>query len=221
MVTVTPSTTFDNVGELLSRLGNIPPERVRMKPAPGTANEQDVLAAKAAPQKRLCELIDGVLVEKAMGFAEAVLASFLLKRLGAFVDSRDLGFVVGADGMVKLWPGRVRIPDCAFYDWERLRGANSAKEPIPDLSPDLAVEVLSTSNTDAEMRLKRDDYFASGTRRVWEVDPRKRLVSVFSNAVTPDQVLGESEILLGDEALAGFELPLTELFAVLDRLGNL
>lgn len=45
MVAVTTTSTFDNVGELLQKLGGIPPDRVLMTPLPGTATEQDVLAA--------------------------------------------------------------------------------------------------------------------------------------------------------------------------------
>jgi hypothetical protein len=77
---VTATAPPETVADLLARLGGIPPERIRMQPPPGLATEADVLAALAAPRKRLCELIDGVLVEKAMGFTEAVLA-------GAMIDS--------------------------------------------------------------------------------------------------------------------------------------
>jgi hypothetical protein len=55
--------TIETVAELLEALGDIPPERIRMHPWPGTATENDVLAAHAR-DKRLCELVDGVLVEK-------------------------------------------------------------------------------------------------------------------------------------------------------------
>jgi hypothetical protein len=68
----------DNLAELLERLGHVPPERIRLQPPPGTATEADVLAALEAPRKRICELIDGVLVEKAAGYTEAVLTSYLI-----------------------------------------------------------------------------------------------------------------------------------------------
>ena len=61
------------LADLLANLGGIAPYRVRFPPAPGMATEQDVLAIYAR-EKRLCELVDGVLVEKAVGFRESCLA---------------------------------------------------------------------------------------------------------------------------------------------------
>ena len=151
----------ETVADLLDRLGGIPPERIRMQPPPGLATEADVLKALAAPRKRLCELIDGVLVEKAMGFTEAVLAGAILDYLREIVHAGNLGIVAGADGLVRLWEGRVRIPDVAFFSWDRLPERHMPTQPIPDISPDLAVEVLSAGNTPAEMRLKREDYFGA------------------------------------------------------------
>src|SRR5207244_2699767 len=97
------------LADLLERLGAIPPARVRFQPAPGTATEEDVIAA-GQRENRLCELVDGVLVEKAMGFREACLAGALLALLREFVVPRNLGLVSGADGMIRLFPGLVRIP---------------------------------------------------------------------------------------------------------------
>jgi hypothetical protein len=69
---------LETVADLLERLGDIPPQRVRMKPYPGTATEQDVIAAESAVDKRLYELIDGTLVEKPRGFFEARVGGVLL-----------------------------------------------------------------------------------------------------------------------------------------------
>ena len=92
-------------------------------------------------------------------------------------------------------------------------------EPIAGFAPNLAVEVLSRSNTKAEMARKRREYFEAGVRLVWEVDPRARTVAVYE---TPEQatVLDASATLDGGEMLPGFALPLIELFAELDRRGD-
>src|SRR5487761_519570 len=77
---------LETVADLLERLGDIPPHRVRMKPYPGTATEKDVIAAEAALDKRLCELVDGTLVEKPMGQYESRLAAVLIHLLETFLD---------------------------------------------------------------------------------------------------------------------------------------
>src|SRR5262245_35689449 len=99
-----------NLADLLKHLGSISPERVRMFPSPGPAVESDVTAIHDH-EDRLCELIDGVLVEKIMGHQEGFLAARLIRFLGPYVDEHDLGAVNGADGTVRLMPGLVRIPD--------------------------------------------------------------------------------------------------------------
>jgi Uma2 family endonuclease len=127
--------------------------------------------------------------------------------------------VTAPDGTIRLWAGRVRIPDVAFFSWDRMPGRRRPPEPIPTLAPDLAVEILSRSNTRAEMRLKRQDYFAVGVRLVWEVDPVARTVSVYTAVEPAALVLTEAATLDGGAVLPGFALPPRELFAELDRQG--
>jgi Uma2 family endonuclease len=211
---LTPNAPAETVADLLAYLGDIPPARLRLHPPPGTATEQDVLDVQARTD-RLCELVDGVLVEKAMGFRESFLAITLSAILWGFVQPRKLGVVTGADGMMRLASGLVRIPDVAFVSWERLPGRRIPHEPIPHLAPDLAVEVLSPGNTPAEMARKRQEYFAAGVRLVWIVDPVARTVTAYT---VPEQftVFSEEQTLAGEPVLPGFTLPLQQLFAALD-----
>jgi len=61
------------VADLLRQLGGVSPKRVHLVPTPGTATEKDVIQAEARTG-RICELIDGVLVEKTMGAYESAVA---------------------------------------------------------------------------------------------------------------------------------------------------
>jgi len=124
--------------------------------------------------------------------------------------------VTGPDGTMRLAPRLVRIPDVAFTAWERFPDRRLPQRPIPDLAPDLAVEVLSASNTDREMDRKRRDYFAAGVRRVWEVDPAARTVTVYT-AADPATVLHEDQTLDGRDVLPGFALSVRQLFAELEQ----
>ena len=216
--TLTELAPMETVADLLERLG-VGPERICMRPPPGLATEADVLAALEAPRKRICELIDGVLVEKSMGYSESILANYLSFVITRFVLQQDLGLVSGPDGAIRLWPGRVRVPDIAFISWDRLPERRVPKQPIPTLAPDLAIEVLSESNTPAEMLFKRRDYFAMGVGLVWEIDPRGRTASVYTSPEPPTAILTEADALDGSPVLPGFTLPLHDLFAQLDRQG--
>jgi Uma2 family endonuclease len=215
---LTPPATIRTLADLLERLGGISADRVRFHPAPGTATEADVLEVERR-ENRLCELVDGVLVEKAMGFRESLLAFALGGILRAFVVPRNLGLVSGPDGTLRLFPGLVRIPDVAFISWDRIPDRRVPEAPIPGLAPDLAVEVLSPSNTTAEMARKRGEYFAAGVRLVWSVDPRSRTVTVH-DAEGRSTTLDEAATLDGGAVLPGFAMPLKDLFAELDRRGG-
>ena len=81
--------------DLVDRLGGIPLSRILAKPAPGSATEADLLQESMASKRRLCELVDGVLVEKPMGLRESLLAGVILALLREFVVPRNLGFVSG------------------------------------------------------------------------------------------------------------------------------
>jgi Uma2 family endonuclease len=151
----------------------VPLDRIRFLPAPGTACEQDVINLHDR-ENRLFELVEGVLVEKPMGFLESRIAAFLIRLLDVFTEDMDLGIVVGADGMMRIAAGLVRMPDVSVLLWDRLPGRRIPTEPIPSLAPDLAVEVLSVSNTSAEIDRKISEYFAAGCRCAWVVDPKVR-----------------------------------------------
>jgi Uma2 family endonuclease len=208
---VAPS-DIKTLADLRRRLGGIPLERVWFHPAPGTATEKDVLLAERR-ENRLCELVDATLVEKAMGFEESRLATELAHLIKLYLDKNDLGICVGADGMMRIAVGLVRIPDVSFISWGRLPGRESPREPLPDLAPDLAIEVLSEGNTKAEMTRKVGEYFDAGVEMVWLIDPRKRTARAYS-AAERSTLLQADESLDGGSVLPGFTLPLADL---LDR----
>jgi Uma2 family endonuclease len=210
-VLVTPSQTTLTVAELLQSLGGLPPERVLARPAPGTATEQDVIRLRDR-EKRLCELVDGVLVEKTMGQYESRVAAVLIYFFERFLDDHDLGIVYGADGTLRIMPGLVRIPDVTFVSWKRLPNRELPAEPIPDLVPDLAVEVLSAGNTPEEMDRKVGEYFLAGVRLVWMIEPETRTAVVYKSPRRRTTVATD-QALEGGAVLPGFTLPLKRLFA--------
>lgn len=204
--------SFDNVAELLRRLGNIPPARVLMKPYPGTATERDLLEVNARGD-RLCELVDGTLVEKAVGFNEGFLALEIGAEVRGFARQHDLGLAFGADSTMRLLEGLVRLPDVSFFSWDKLPDRVLPSKAVPELVPDLAVEVLSESNTPEEIERKLGEYFLAGTRLAWIIDPARRTAEVYVSADAPLETLTEQQSLDGRDVLPGFTLPLSELFA--------
>jgi Uma2 family endonuclease len=210
MPTAVARSRITTVGDLIESLGDIPLDRVRLDPPPGRATEADLLRLSAA-DGRLYELVDGTLVEKPMGWKEASLATWLARLFHPYLMENDIGDLVGADGTHRLWQGLIRLPDLAFVLWEHVPPDEELPQ-IPDLAPDLAVEILSPSNTPKEMARKRKEYFRAGTSLVWQVNPEKKTVEVFTSP-TRSKLLGVSDTLDGGSLLPGFTLPLALLFA--------
>jgi len=204
--------------DVLDHLGGIPPERVYAFPPAGAAEPQDVEAVRAR-SGRTCELIDGVLVEKTVGYLESRLAIVLGYLLETFLEEHDLGIVLGEAGTLEILPNQVRAADISFLSWDRFPDRQLPQEPVPALTPDLAVEILSEGNTAQEMERKLRDYFEAGVQLVWYIDPRARTARSYTAPDSCRQV-PENGTLSGDTVLPGFELSLDELFARAERRGR-
>ncbi len=200
--------------EVIAHFGDIPIARIRTNPPPGEATEADVIKLHDH-HNRLFELIDGTLVEKAMGWKEAYLAAWITTILNNFVQPRKLGMVFGVDGMFRLKPEQIRIPDVAYISKERFAGRKLVPGAFWELGCDLAVEVVSPSNTRREMERKLSDYFAAGVAIVWLVYFKTREVVVYSSP-TSSVTLGGEDKLDGGTLLPGFSVSVAELFSELD-----
>jgi Uma2 family endonuclease len=205
------TSSYRTIADLLEHLGGISAGRVRFQPMPGTATERDVVEVHDR-ENRLCELVDGVLVEKVVGFDESIYAVLLAASLIEYLKTHDLGKILGADGMMKIFPGLVRIPDAAFISWKRYPKGKRRQGEVPAVVPDLVVEVLSKGNTPKEMARKLGEYFRAGVRLVWYVDPKRRTVRVYT-ALDRSVLLHENQTLDGGAVLPGFEISIGDWFA--------
>lgn len=206
---------YHNAADWHHAIGEVPLSRVVFDPWPGTATEQDLLRM-VERDKRLVELLDGTLVEKPMGNYESMIAALISRAILNFVLPRKLGAVGGEQSMVRMKVGRVRMPDVTFTSFARCPGGKIPRDAIIAIAPDLAVEVLSESNTRLEIEQKMSELFASGTRLAWIVDPDTETIEVFHNANSPERVLTGDTSLDGEDILPGFILSLHELFHTYD-----
>lgn len=162
---------------------------------------------------RWYELVKGELIEMTPpGGKHGEIALRLGRHLQAHVEAHRLGKVMVESGFrLESQPDTVRGPDVSFIAADRV-----PPEGLPDGffpgAPDLAVEVVSPGDTDAEIQDRVMDYLTHGSRRVWIVRPRQRTVTVHSPDGTA-RVLSESNVLDGEDVVPGFILSLQELFA--------
>lgn len=203
-----------NFSDMLNDLGGIPVERICVDPTPGHATVEDLVRLNG--QGGMYELIDATLVEKAMGWRESLIAMVLGRFFSEIVAKHNLGLVSGPDGFMRILGTQVRGPDVAFISWERLPEGRVPDSRVPEIVPDIAVEVLSEGNTYAEMSRTRREYFHAGVGQVWMVDLNERTVAVYTD-IMKYEMFDESAQLGGGDILPGLLIPLSEVFGELDR----
>lgn len=161
----------------------------------------------------LYEVVDGEIVEKQMGAQEELLALSLYDLLAAYVLPRKLGRPAH-EILFNLAPLNCqRRPDVAFVSRNRWTpGQSSTQTPAWNVVPNLAVEIVSPSNSMNEVRGKVHEYFAAGVEAVWVVLPEYDEVHVY-DAPRSNRMLALEDELTGDPVIPGFRLPLAELFA--------
>jgi Uma2 family endonuclease len=165
------------------------------------------------PDDLLYEVVDGRIVEKRMSARETEIASLLVEFLAPFLRMHRLGKAV-AEMLFRInsETDLRRRPDVAFVSHNRWPFNRRIPKVVPwDMIPDLAVEVISESNSAYEVQKKLHDYFDAGVRRVWVVYPDQAEVYVYSS---PKQVviIGLGQELDGGDLIPGFTLPVATLF---------
>ena len=164
------------------------------------------------PDESQFEMIDGRRVEvSAMGARETTIASELCIYLGMW-GLQKFGRAVLEMLFDMPNQARDRRPDVAFVSyarWPRTRRVPS--DAAWAVVPELAVEVVSPSNSFNEVVEKMREYFTAGVQLVWIVVPAEEQVYVYTSPTTPS-ILTRAQELTGDPILPGFRLPLAELF---------
>ena len=155
---------------MLAQFGESSPLSLHMSPTPGKATEEDLLAFQAR-SGRICELIDGVLVEKIMGAPEALLAGFILHLFWQHLEVHDLGIVLAPDGLLRILGRQIRVPDVSFIRWERLANRQVPRTGFPR-SAGPGDRDFSPGNTKGRVA-QAPRLLYRGRATVWYIDPAR------------------------------------------------
>lgn len=146
------------------------------------------------------------------GNLHGFIASRIGRVLGNFVEDNDLGAVFAAETGFIIFnkPDTVRAPDSAFVSTEQLLKHGLSGRYFPT-APALAVEVVSPFDRKKDIEEKNQDYLAAGTKLVWVIYPKNKIVAVHrQNKIV--SILRETDELDGEEVLPNFSYSLEKLF---------
>jgi Uma2 family endonuclease len=165
------------------------------------------------------EIVNGELIDMGnSGAKHGYVCSILMILLGGYVHIQKLGAMFDSSTAFKMKSGNKRSPDVSFMAKERLQGLDDLPDGFLEGAPDLAVEILSPSNTVAEIHDKLVEYFENGSRLVWVIHPKEQYVLVYRSSQEPDRLLKSADSLDGEDIVPDFTLPVAELFQKLDFL---
>jgi len=162
------------------------------------------------------ELVDGELVDMDGKPRHGTVTGEIYLLVRGHIRHNNLLFDVGVNTGFQMDPFTLRFPDVHVTSWERMAGYDEDAPGWPAFAPDVAIEVVSASNTPAELARKAGEYFANGTRAMWIADPGPRTV-VIRRPGAADEVFGPEDTLTGDPEIPGFSCAVADIFTVLDH----
>ena len=119
-------------------------------------------------------------------------------------------FAPGTGFLLREDPPLVRTPDVALVRNEHLPAAGLPTGYFPG-APDVAIIVVSPTDKFDEISAAVHDYFEAGSRRVWIVRPRVKMVTIH-HSDQDVQIVAETQTLNAADILPGLEIPLAKLF---------
>jgi Uma2 family endonuclease len=158
------------------------------------------------------EVVGGVLVMSPKNnFEHGDICARLLVALSIFVRAKKLGVVLDSSTGFWMQNRNCRAPDVSFINKARLGQWKRAPAAFFQGAPDLAAEVLASSNTPQEISQRLEDFFASGTRLAWIIHPDEKFVEICHSPVKR-KIIGSGGLLYGEGVLPGFQFQIAELF---------
>jgi Uma2 family endonuclease len=161
------------------------------------------------------ELVKGELRKMApTGDEHAAIVPNISSPLHQYVKANKLGVVYSGEPgyIIATNPDTVRAPDVAFVRQERIEATGGLIKTYRPGAPDLAVEVISPNDLYTEVEEKVEEWLLAGTRLVWVVDPRRRIITVHQPDHPPIK-LTIADQLDGGDVVPGWTFPVREVFS--------
>lgn len=173
-----------------------------------TVEEFDALALLPENADKVLEFIGGEIVEVPSNPYSSSLASEVSYYFKHFLKHSDIqGHITGEAG--GYWvSGERYAPDVAFIS--KAHQPELVHEGYNPNAPDLAVEIVSPTDSERKLRTKVTNYLAAGTL-VWVIYPESKEVEVYAPG-KPMQLFNADGILDGGHVLPGFKLAVKDIF---------
>jgi Uma2 family endonuclease len=165
------------------------------------------------------ELVDGELVDMDGAPRHGRMTGHVYTLISGHIHREQFPLDVGVTTGFAMGGHTLRFPDVHVTNWDKMATYDEDAGGWPRFAPDLAIEIVSPSNTPSELARKAREYFANGATAMWIVDPGPRAVTI-RRPDSPDLILGIGDVVTCEPEIPGFSCAVADIFAVLDRSGR-
>ena len=174
----------------------------------GSATIQDLL--NTPKDGRKYELVDGEILVSPAGMRHSEVALKIAHLISEFLDRNPIGKAYSGDVGIAFPNGNVRSPDVTYVSLAKLPGGPSP-DTFGEVIPDLAVEVLSPSDSLRELGKKIGEFLENGVPLVWLIDPARETVTVYRSLTQTEQLCARDTIT-AEPVLPGFSVQVGRFF---------
>jgi Uma2 family endonuclease len=187
---------------------------VRLRPPAPMTDDELIAFSDANKPCKVERLATGeILVMTPSGFEGNLREAYVIHELFAWAERDGRGVAFGSNAGFNLPDGSTLSPDAGWIESSRLKAFTEfERERYLPLAPDFLIEVLSRSDSLAELDAKMEQWIANGARLGWRIDPYGATVAIYSAGAAPF-VLNRPEIVKGAGPIDGFELKMTRIWA--------
>ncbi len=185
----------------------------RLRPPARMTDEELMAFSEANRPCKVERLASGeILVMTPGGYRNNRREAYVVHELFAWAERDGRGEAFSSNAGFNLPDGSTLSPDAGWVALDRLRVlSESQQERYLPFAPDFVVEILSRSDSLAELDAKMEQWIANGAKLGWRIDPFARTVAVYAPGKAP-MILEQPESVAGTGPIVGFRLQMKRVW---------
>ena len=185
----------------------------RLRPASPWSDDELMAFSQANKPCKVERLPSGeILVMTPSGYKNNLREAYVVHELFAWAEADGTGEVFSSNAGFNLPDGSTLSPDAGWVASSRVAALSEReRERFLPFAPDFLIEILSPSNSLAELDAKMARWIANGVRLAWRIDPFAGTVAVYAAGVPP-VVLDRPEVVEGAAPIEGFRLKMERVW---------
>jgi Uma2 family endonuclease len=190
------------------------PLPTKLRPAAPMSDDELMAFSEANKPCKVERLASGeILVLTPSGFENNRREAYIVAELFAWAEANGRGTAFSSNAGFNLPDGSTLSPDAGWIQSSRIQALSEyERERYLPFAPDFVIEILSPSDSLAELDAKMEQWIANGARLGWRIDPYGGTVAIYAAGTAP-QLLNRPEIVKGAGLVDGFELKMARIWA--------